>query len=215
MPENALQFNLGLQSAGFLSALSGAMSGLTRFVGIAGGMGGLMAGVWSRIEKGAKLEDLSARTGETVKDLFLLQRGFELAGISAEAVPMALFRIQKALGGISDTGEPTGKIFAQLGLSIEQLKGMAGAEKIEALVKALAGMNRAGASFAASKIFGRGEAKDMMQLVGKTEEFARALRVSAADAEFFQKNSKAMEELTDNLTVLKWKLMEGVTKAKV
>ena len=70
----------------------------------------------SAIERGAHLEDLSARTGESVANLYQLEEAFKRAGLAADSVPGTILRVRKALSGVNELGGETNSIFAALGL---------------------------------------------------------------------------------------------------
>ena len=94
MPDNKIEYSLGLSTNDFLGALSKAACGLAGLAGACGvtvSAGAAFAGILQQIEKGAALNDLSKRTGESVDSLFKLQRGFTLAGANAGnfALPVA------------------------------------------------------------------------------------------------------------------------------
>jgi hypothetical protein len=217
-----LQFALGLTTGNFLSAASraqGALGGVIRSgLGLPGigaalaapiaafaSLHGFVDGVFSAIEKGSALQDLSKRTGESVRDLFLLQKGFINVGLSAEAVGPLLFRMQKALGGVNEFGEPTKDIFAKLGLSTEDLKKKSAPAALADISKALAGLSRADASVAGGKIFGRGGAADILQLARSSEEFTDALAKAGPVAEIFARNAERFDKVSKSLIELKAK----------
>jgi len=118
-------------------------------------------------------KDLSNRTGETVGNFHSLRNAFQIVGVHAGNVSPILFQIQKALGGISETGEPTDAAFRRLGLDIETLKKL-DAPDLSTLAVALGKVDRATASNVASKIAGRGGAGDLLQIARDSHDFAAA-----------------------------------------
>jgi hypothetical protein len=205
---NTLSFALGLESSGFLSSLGSASVGLDSFLNVVNRLGSVFRTVWSQVEKGAALDELSKRTSQSVEDLFKLQRGFQLAGVEAGSVPTVLYQMQKALGGISETGEPTAKIFSAMGLSIEALKAKGGAAALESILSALNGLSVSDASFAASKIFGRGGAQDMLQLARSMDDFSKGMAASASSAKEMASHAAAFDKLKDTLEMLRWRLAD-------
>jgi hypothetical protein len=205
---NVLQFSLGLGTGGFLQQIGAAQAGLGRLLGVTVGLGGVMAGVWKTIEHGAALDDLSKVTGETVENLFKLERGFELAGASAGSVQGVLFRLSKALGGVSEMGEPTKDVFAAMGLSLDQLKGKGSAAALSDVLAALARLNRDQAANAASKIFGRGSAQDMLLLANNTGDFAAGMKSASEGAAKMAIHAHAFDQLTDSIKLLKGQLTD-------
>lgn len=88
-------------------------------------------------DKGGQLADVSARTGQTAEAIYQMSAAFEDGGSSADKVGPAINRLQKALAGVNEDGEPTNKTFEKLGLSIDALKGMSAPEQFAAIAKRL------------------------------------------------------------------------------
>src|ERR1700744_6347185 len=103
MGNGILAFTLGLEGGKFLSVAEKAERGINGIVkeaikltGVAALVGGaleslkgsanVIKGVFDVFERGAALQQLHARTGETVSDLFLLQKGFKAVGLESEGV---------------------------------------------------------------------------------------------------------------------------------
>ena len=124
---NVLEFTLGLQVNKFLEGMNLGAGSIISMAKVSEGLKVVMEGVWGQIEKGAALNDLSKRTGETVGTLFQLQKGFVAAGLGADAVGGAIFMLNKSLGGVNEMGEKTEDIFHKAGLSVADLKKAGGA----------------------------------------------------------------------------------------
>lgn len=199
----SLDYSLGLATTNFLGGINLARGALAGFIGFATGAGGLVAGVLSQIEKGAGLKDLSARTGESVRDLYSLQNAFAIVGVQAGNISPLLFTIQKALGGISDAGEPTDAAFKRIGLNIDDLKKLDAPALLSTLATSLGKVDRATASNVASKIAGRGGAADLLQIARDSEDFAAAIERSAAGAALFQRNANAFDAIDDTFTSIR------------
>ena len=187
MKSGVMSFALGLQTGGWMSALTSAKSLLAGFVSSVFSATAIIEGFRRAIERGAGLQELSKRTGESVADLYKLQRGFGAVGLHAEDVGMALFQMRKALGGINETGESTADIFKRLGLNVGQLKRMGGAEALQAIVGQMAKLNSSGQASAASSIFGRSQAQNIMQMANSMTDFQRAVTEAGAQAAVFQR----------------------------
>lgn len=222
MSAGVLQFSLGLTAGGFMGVLDKATSkvgGLSRAAlslpGLGTALGGAIAsvsslhamveGVFGAIERGAALEHLSKRTDTTVESLFKLQKGFKAAGLDAENVGPMIFKMQKALGGVNEYGEDTKSIFFRMGLSIEQLKKLKAPEQFQQIAAALGKLNSSSAANAASTIFGREGAGNMVQLSRSTAEFSEAMKKAQADAELFARNAASFAKLERGLNSLKAK----------
>lgn len=213
---NTLQFALGLSTGSFLGSLKSAgasaksMAGsLLSSAGLGVAVGGLFSGftslgsavekTFAQIEKGAALAELSRRTGESVANLFTLQKGMKAVGVEAESLPMMIQQLNKSLGGTNEMGEPTGKIFESIGLSIEELKGMDAPGKINAISGAFNKLDNASATAAATKIFGRGTSGNMLQIARSGEEFAAAMKKAGPAAMQAQRTAEAFNQLSQGL----------------
>ena len=192
-----LEFALGLESSNFMRELGVSSRELLSFAGIAEGAHYAIEKMGSAIERGAHLNDLSARTGETVGNLYQLEEAFKRAGLGAEAVGPSILRIRKALSGVNEMGGNTNSIFASLGLDREKLQSESPLDAIQQITGALHKLNINDATGAANGLFGRNGAGDMIQLANNAEDVAVAIAHSKSEAALFAKNAKAFDELGD------------------
>jgi len=159
-------------------------------------------GLHDAIAMGGQLSDLSARTGQTVRDLVVLQQAFQNAGIGAGSVGMMMNMLQKSLTGVNEAGEPTAKVFEQIGLSIDSLKGMGGLDQIAALSEAISGVSDpAERARAAMELFGRSGAQ-MLALLGDTKALETAKAQAGGLAETMERNAAAFDELGDSFEAI-------------
>ena len=210
-----LNFTLGMQASQFLGGLNAAGGGMNRLLGVtaavAGAFGALtglgegLAGVMREINQGASKLDLSRRTGESVKSLTVLSYGFEQVGLSADGAVPLIAQMQKALGGMNEQGEPTNKVFEQLGLNIEELKGLDAPAAIQAITGKLAGLDKSTATNLAGKIFGRSGAGDALQIARSGSEFGDAIAEAEAYANTVARNAAAWKAIGDTITSIKLK----------
>jgi hypothetical protein len=198
----AINYTLGLTTSPFLGGLRGALTGLAGLAGTALSLGAVMRGVWGAISEGGKLQDLSARTGESVASLYSLRAAFADVGASAENLPILLLNLQRALGGADESGKGTAKTFSSLGLDPEKLKGMDAAAQIEKIVGAMSKMDKTEASSIGSKIFGRGFG-DINAIMADFEGFQRVLHDTAEEAQFVARSASAFDRLGDTFATLK------------
>ncbi len=135
---------------------------------------GVTAAVTKAIAKGGELNDMMLRTGTSGKNLLILQKAFENAGMSADQVPAALNRMQKALAGVNEEGEPTNTAFAKLGLRIEELQQLDPAEAFKKIASSIASISDpAKRTAAAMAIFGRAGG-EMLAVMNDPGAFAQA-----------------------------------------
>lgn len=120
-------FGSNLGKAAFASLATGATAAFAAIV----------AGTKAAIEAGGELSDMVARTGASGKGLLILEKAFENAGIAGSKLPDVLNRMQKALAGVNEDGEPTNAAFSKLGLSIDELIAMDPAEALAKIGKAI------------------------------------------------------------------------------
>lgn len=194
-----LEYSLGLSTSNFLTGVMGANQALELFKKAFHGLETVGEHAFEAIAHGRALRDLSARTGESVKNLFQLEKAFKEAGVSPEAVSLVLFRFQKSLSGVGEMGESTGEAFKALGVSIEQLARM---EAPEALLKLFAGINkldRNSATGVASTIFGRGAAGDVLQLARNWKDVSESMEHAAKKGETYQRNAEIFKQISVNM----------------
>jgi len=189
-----LQFTLGLEASKFLGQIQHA----------AGSLGHLfLSGIEGAFETGARLEHLSKRTGQSVSDLYALEKGFKAVGLSGDSVSTVLFQMNKAMGGFSEFGTPTKDIFASMGLDIEKLKGMGAKDALLEISGALAQLGNAEATKAGSLIFGRGGAADAMQFARSLEEGTTAMRGAAQLGSLYERNGEAFAKIERTIEQIK------------
>jgi hypothetical protein len=186
-----LQFTLGLEASQFLNTVGLGKGKILSLAGAAEGLHKVFEGLSRTIERGAGLEHLSKRTGETVANLFMLEKGFAAAGVGAEQVGPMLFMMQKSLGGINEMGESTADIFSRLGLSLADLRTKGGAAQVQSILGALSKLNQEGAAKAASGIFGRQGAATAVQLSRSIGEMTAGMARAAPMAYVFDRMAAA------------------------
>lgn len=201
--DGKIQYTLGADAGGLMSALGSSLGRLSALAAGFVSLGAVAAGVWRAIESGSLLTDLSARTGESVRDLYLLQQAYTVVGNSAEAVTTDLFKLQQVLGEAGAGGKAQSEDLRRLGLSLQQLQGMTGLERIQAVVESLSKMDRTQAASVASGLFGRFGAGNIMTLVGDAQAFRDTLREAAAEATLVAQNAAAFDQLGDTFGRLK------------
>lgn len=113
-------------------------------------------GVKAALDAGGELSDQMAQTGASGQGLVVMGQVFKNAGLASVSTAQALNRMQKALAGVNEDGEPTSKVFAQLGLSIGALTQLDPVAAFRAMSDAIAGIpDPAKRAELAMQIFGR------------------------------------------------------------
>lgn len=134
--------------------------GQRMFDGLAAGaqqaFASITRGIKEALDTGGSLADLMARTGAAGGGLVILEQMFANVGVAAEQAGPQLNRMQKALAGVNEDGEPTSKAFAKIGLSIGALMQMDPVQAFLEIGKAIAEIpDPAKRAEAAISIFGK------------------------------------------------------------
>jgi len=198
-----LEFTLGLATSKFLGPLEEARGKILGFIGGLVSLEKVTEGVKGAFEQGAGLNELAKRTGQSVSDLYKLQRGFTSAGLSADSVGAVLYHMNRALGGVNEMGERTHDVFSRLGLRIEDLRSLSSSNAIQRIVGAMQQLNQSSASQVAAGIFGREGAQSMLQLAHSGREFAEGIEHAAAQARIFQRSAGGFEQVERMATQIK------------
>jgi hypothetical protein len=145
---------LKLDGGAFTTPIGKAIEGLKFLSNVAMDVGGKLKDAF---DMGDALTDLSAQTGEAPGQLMILQQAFEDTGVGAESFGQTLAIMRRSLSGVSESGQPTNKMFEKLGLSMDALKGMDAQKQMETIGAAIRGLKEPTEQTAASmEIFGRG-----------------------------------------------------------
>lgn len=156
----------------------GSNVGKSMFAGVsiaaAAAFAGVVAAVKSAIDAGGELQDMMNRTGAAGKGLVIMQKAFENAGIAAAGVPAVLNRMQKALAGLNEEGEPTNEAFKKLGLSVGELQAMDPVAAFQAIQAAISGIpDPAQRAAVAMELFGK-SGGELLAVFQDSEAFSQA-----------------------------------------
>jgi hypothetical protein len=180
------------------------------------GARGIVNSFRDAIDIGGKLNDLSARTGETAGNLAILQRAFENAGSSGEAVGPMLNRLQRFMVEAGEGGKAQAEAMNKLGLSYTELQSKSPTAQMELLAQKISAIpDPAQRSALAMQIFGRsgGELMPLLRSMGAELDTARAQL--GAYPEAIDRASKALDDIGDNFAAITTKAREFVTGALV
>ena len=157
----------------------------------------LAHGVEAVLEVGASLSRLSARTGATSRELVVIGEVFRQAGMDAGGVGPALNKMQKALTGVNERGEPTNKTFAKLGLNMEALQKAGPVQAFQMIGKAINGLESpAQKAAAAMAIFGR-SGGELLTVFNNSDAFTAAAQTLGGQADILGKNADAFREVAE------------------
>jgi uncharacterized protein YukE len=195
MAGDSIKFNASLDTAGFesgakklQSVASGAAAGVSQHFGkIAMAVAGIGAAFLSvraaaesfnaAIAMGGRLNELSARTGETAGNLAILERAFQNAGAGADSVGATINRLQRAVVEAGQGGKEQAEAFAKLGLNLEELKAKTPTEQLQAVGNALSRVSTdSDRSALAMQLLGRsgGELIPLLRAMGTELDIARS-----------------------------------------
>jgi hypothetical protein len=173
------------------------------------GVRGAAQAFGAAIEMGGKLNDLSARTGESAGNLLILQRAFENAGAGADAVGTTINRLQRAIVNAGEGSQAQVDAFNRLGLSFETLTTMTPTEQLQAVAKALKNVsNDSERTALAMELLGRGggELLPLFRAMGVEIEVARNQLGSMPG--IMDETSQAFDTIGDNLGAIGAKTTE-------
>ena len=154
MNSGVLQFTLGLSTEKFLSNIGVGSRAVLTFAAMGEAANFSMGKMMEAVNRGAALGALAARTNQSAQSLYGLEMGFKGVGLSADAVPGLILRIQKSLSGVNEMGARTDLIFSQLGLNMKLLRDSSAATQITTIASALSKLGTSGAAVAASQLSG-------------------------------------------------------------
>jgi hypothetical protein len=176
------------------------------------GARGIVNSFRDAIDMGGKLNDLSARTGETAGNLAILQRAFENAGSSGEAVGPMLNRLQRFMVEAGEGGKAQTEAMNKLGLSYETLKTMTPTAQMELLAQKISAIpDPAQRSALAMEIFGRSGGELMPLLRAMSAELDTARAQLGGYPEVIDRTSKALDDIGDNFNAISTKSREFAT----
>ena len=208
--DGASSFAGGLNAAGrAASGLGGAVSSLQgplALLGVSFGAFKSIQGITEALKgvfaTGRELQTLSRTTGESVRDLVILQKAFGAAGLSAEEVPGSLRLMQRALGGVNEEGQPTATVFARLGLSIRNLKTETAVQQFQQIGASIRKLpDQASQAAAAMQIFGRSGA-EMLAIFADPAVIENVAKSAGGAADVFQRQAATFARITTDLNAL-------------
>jgi hypothetical protein len=122
-----------------------------------------------------QVSDLAAQTGLSAQETMVWGQALKNAGLGADALQGIMNRLQKAMTGVNEQGEPTNKAFEKLGISISALRSMTPDQQLQTVKDAIAGIpDPANRAAIAMEIFGKSGGKALSLFTdGKALDTAR------------------------------------------
>lgn len=201
------------QSAIFRDKLSLSLSDTTKqllaFGAAAVSVHAIYSNLRDAISDGASFVQLSRRTGESVQDLVVLRQAFENAGLGAAYIGTAANLLDRVLSGTTAQGKRTADVFKELGLTMEQMRGLPFEQQLELLATAFAKLpDQSARAGAAMQLFGRYAGGQMLQLLADTDAFQRAQEQAGRLGERMGEDAQSFLEAQQQLSVIKLRIEE-------
>jgi len=155
-------------------------------------------GMYDAMSQGGELVDLSERTGLAIDKLMELQVAFDQAGIGAAEVGPLVNKMQNAIADAAAGSAAGQKVFADLGLSLEELGTMDAAAQMETIGSAIAGIeDPVRRTQASMDIFGKSGGK--MLALFASGGLGGAQEALGGQAQLMAQNAAYFDEITDKL----------------
>jgi hypothetical protein len=122
---------------GMFSGLTSGLQGLLGGVGIMAALTGAARGLFSAMQEGGALVNLSMQTGVAVDRLMELQMAFDQAGMSAGDIQPVFAKLQKTIGEAGMGNKEAANKFKELGLSVQDMQGLSADQQFAAVGDAI------------------------------------------------------------------------------
>jgi len=161
------------------------------------------------LDMGGRLNDLADRTGLAVDRVMLLERAFQNAGVGADSLGPILNKMQKAIVDAEDGTSKAAYAFADLGLSLSQLRNLSPEEQLRTIGKAIAAIpDPAQRASTAMEIFGKSGGALNQVFANFDDEIETAKRQLGSLPEIMKAGSSQFDRISDNLVVVGGKFIE-------
>ena len=206
-------FNRGLKSAESSMSKFKAVAGRAALAGVAAGFAaataaaaGLAVGIKNIVDLGGALSDLSTRTGIAAGELRVLQEAFKQNGLSADQVGPAVNKLQRAMVEAGQGIATYKRAFDQLGVSLDDLRGMTAAEQFQTIGAAINALpDPAARAATAMQIFGR-SGGELLTLFSNSGAMSDAATTIGTQADLLTKNANMFDRASDILNSVGAKL---------
>ena len=203
----------------FNSKVAGMASSFAKFAGPIAAVGLAFLGARSAAQSfmdairiGGELNDLASRTGESAGNLAILQRAFENAGSSADAVGSTINKLQRAIVEADQGTQKYKDAFSSLGISMDSFKGKTPTEQLQLVAAAMSKVeDPSKRSALAIDLLGKsgGELIPLLRAMGVELDIARAQLGSYPKA--LDETVQALDTIGDNFNAISAKGREFAT----
>ncbi len=170
----------------------------TRIGAAIGAAGAAITGVMAKAtsdfaDSALEMARLQDQTQFATEELSSMVRVFENAGLTSDNLGRSVRNVQREIAEVIEAGDAAGTSLGELGLTFEDLQGLAPEEQFMRVVEALEGVEDANLRTAAASDIFRGQAENILRVIGETEGEFRRL-VDATDAAFDDDDLNAARE---------------------
>lgn len=191
---------LKLDGGAFTTGIGKSIESMKLMANIAMDVGGKLQDAF---DMGGMLSDLSSQNSETAGNILVLQTAFQDCGVGADSLGQSLAMMRKALAGVSESGEPTNKMFNRLGLDMEALKGMEAKEQLETIAVAIRGLaSPTEQTSAAMTLFGRSGVK-MLSFLKTNDAISQAEGSLGGLPALMDRSAAAFDMISDRIGHIK------------
>ena len=210
------EFSGGVE--GFNSKVAGMASSFAKFAGPIAAVATAFFGVkaaadafGNALAMGGRLDDLSKRTGASAGEMLLLEKAFDLAGSSAEAVGPTISKLNKFLAEASETGSAQSQTLTRLGLTYERLAELSPSEQMRVLAERISSIESpALKTQAAMDVFGKSGGELIPLLSDFSGELSKAGGFLGSLPDIMDENAAAFANLDDNVNEIRGKFDQFV-----
>jgi hypothetical protein len=194
----AFEAVLALDVSNFIGGVSKASSAVQGLGTIFAVGAAAIKGMYSAMEAGGALVDLSTRTGVAIDKLTVLQEVFKQAGMAAEDVGPVIAKLQRNLAEAGNGSAGANAKLAQLDVTLKDLQGLGADEQLGLIGEKIAKIpDPAQRAAVAMELFGKSGSKLLSVFSsGGMDEIAKKV---GSQARLLKENAGIFDSVTDNL----------------
>ncbi len=175
----------------------------------AAGVRAVYTGIKTAIGDGAEYQRLSLRLGENVRDIVIQEQAFRNAGLSANYLATASNLLDRALSPLNQNARRNKEVFAELGISMDELRMQSFGEQLQTLSAGFAKLpDQASRAEAAMQLFGRYAGGQMLQLLSDPKALELAKSQAGGYADEMERVAAQMNETQRDLSVVNLRFKE-------
>lgn len=200
---------VGASFGSMIKAGAGLALGIGGVMAVFKGITGTIGSFTDALDMGGRLADTASRTGILAGEVLLLERAFSNTGLSADDVAGTINKMQKALVGVNEEGEPTNKTFAQLGLNMSYLKTLSPDQQFKQIAEAISDIpDPAERAAAAMGIFGKSGAAMLPLFRDFSGTMSDAQAQLGGMVDVMNRNASTFDAVSDKINVIQGKFTE-------